>query len=345
MMIVICIIFLVVLKIYISVKHPFWNRQPIFHIYNIYYWFLKRGIIYNSLPPTDRKYYDTTISHYTFNNLTSNHKKIILKFIKDNWFNVKNKNFKPYIENFKYISMLKTDCMKGIICGEELSMGNNKVLYVDYLCVSKQFREKNISPKLIYNFFLKHHGEFKIFLFKWENKNMNIVPMCVYNVHHYKNIKFNINREFNPLKLVTITKEHLHLINKSDINKNFKITIYSNYNTFVTQIENNYIKVYALMKDNSVLGLYFFHRYNERSYNCYASINFDTKENFIYGIKTIINSLDKTMLLSIDDTSHSNILIESLHKEVKPYVTETHSYYFYNYINFPENSNDVLIIN
>lgn len=329
------VVLVIVFKMYISIKHPFWSRQPVFHIYNLYYWFY-RGIVYKTFPKIDRKYYDTTISHYKYNNLIDKEKENVKKFIVDNWYSEK-MTIKPYMANLNYISIIKN---KGIICGEILSYNETPIMYVDYLCISKKYRKQNLAPKLIYNFVLEHYKETKIILFKWENKQMNILPLCVYNVLHYKDIFIRKKNIFTPLNIVKIQKAQLHLINESEINKMFNVTIIQNINTLIT---NNYVTIYASFKKNKLIGLYFFKKYKNNIYNCYASIKYDANSLFIDGFKLILQSLKKCSI-SIDDISHSGYLIESLNM-YKPFLVETHSYFFYNYIKLSENSKDVFILN
>lgn len=331
------IIIYILLKLYISIKHPFWNRQPIFHIYNLYYWFY-RGIVYKEYPVIDKKYYDMTICHYKYNNLLEKEKNNIKKFIVNNWYN-ESLLESPYMNNLNYISIIKN---KGVICGELLTMNQLPVIYVDYLCVKKSERNKTLAPKLIYNFFLENYKESKIFLFKWENKNMSILPLCIYNVLHYNDIKIKYTK-LTKLKIVSLNSDTLYLINEKEISEKFKVSIFQNINTIMNMINDNHVKIYAALKNNKLIGLYFFKKYKNNIFNCYSSINYDATNLFIDGFHLILNDLNR-ISLSIDDISDSGILIESL-RMFKPILIETHSYYFYNYIKLSENSKDVFILN
>lgn len=331
----------IIFKLYVSIKHPFWNRQPIFHIYNLYYWFY-RGIIYKEYPKVDKKYYDITISHFKYNKLKDNQKNNVKKFIELNWAFEKLNN-EPYMNNLDYISLFKDKHIDGLICGEMLRMNKDNIIYVDYLCVDKNKRRKHMAPKLIYNFFLNNYKDSKIFLFKWENKNMNIMPLCVYNVYHYKDIKLSKKRFFSEINIITINKDQLYLLNENDIKEKFNLCIFQNINKIQKMIDEKYLRIYAALKDKKLIGLYFFKCYKNRVYNCYASVNYDTENLFTEGFHLILEKLN-TFTISIDDISDSNILINSL-KMFKPYFVEKHSYYFYNYIKMCESSKDVFILN
>ena len=50
-----CVILLIILFFcFIRLKYKFWSMQPVFHFYDIYYWFISVGIIRNELPEKNR---------------------------------------------------------------------------------------------------------------------------------------------------------------------------------------------------------------------------------------------------------------------------------------------------
>ena len=342
MIVIIVILAVIVLfKIYISVKHPFWNRQPVFHIYKLHYLFIK-GIIYKEFPKIDKKYYDVCVKYLNYDEVSNDNKKKIQLFIKNNWYDEKMKTL-PYMASTAYLGLIKkNDALNGIICGQKLKMGDVNVTYIDYLCICKKFRKNNIAPKLIYNFFLQNYKNSKICLFKWENKKMNIIPLCVYNVLHYKNLKIKLHRNLD-IKITQIEKNNFHLINFNEIKNKFKISFLLDEKKILEQLDNEYVFIFASMKNSTLLGLYFFYNYGNNYYNLYSSVNFCNDEIFIKGFKLVISSF-KNYNLSIENISNSNILIDNINKSYKPYLIETHSYYFYNYVHLPENSNDVLVL-
>ena len=334
----------IVFKMYVAIKHPFWNRQPVFHIYNLKYWLYFRGIIFNTLPAIDTKYYDFNINFYSMKKLSNKSKSSITNFIKTNWYK-NNIDWNPYIENLDRISILKKkDEIKGVICGEFLNYQENRILYVDYLCINKKYRGHQISPRLIYHIFINTFREdkTKIFLFKWENKNMNIVPLCVFNVFYFEDITFKTIE--NTLQLVEINKTSISKIDSLNIKKLFKTVIMCNIDVLLKKILDNTCVIYYIMNFGKLIGLYFFNKYTSDYYNLYASVNFGEKENFIYGFKKIINIL-KIKTITIDNISHNTIITKSILNEKNPVLIETHSYYFYNYIKIPENPEDVIVIN
>ena len=48
------IILLIVVYMYIKLKYPFWSSQPVFHMYDFYYWFFSPGYINKDLPEKNK---------------------------------------------------------------------------------------------------------------------------------------------------------------------------------------------------------------------------------------------------------------------------------------------------
>ena len=48
------IICIIIFFMYIRIKYKFWVLQPVFHFYDIYYWFVNVGIIRDELPQKNR---------------------------------------------------------------------------------------------------------------------------------------------------------------------------------------------------------------------------------------------------------------------------------------------------
>ena len=56
---------IIILYIWIKLYFQFWSRQPVFHIYNIYYWLFYQGIIQKELPGKNKFYnYDYQTEKY-----------------------------------------------------------------------------------------------------------------------------------------------------------------------------------------------------------------------------------------------------------------------------------------
>ena len=45
---------MMVLMIYVKIKHPFWSNQPVFHVYSLRNWLFPKGIIDPELPKPNK---------------------------------------------------------------------------------------------------------------------------------------------------------------------------------------------------------------------------------------------------------------------------------------------------
>ena len=65
--ILLCILMLCIIFIsYIRLKHKFWSRQPVFHFYDIHYWFFPQDVILNKIVNINYKYYNNAIKKKNF---------------------------------------------------------------------------------------------------------------------------------------------------------------------------------------------------------------------------------------------------------------------------------------
>jgi hypothetical protein len=229
------ILIIVIIYLYIRLKYGFWALQPVFHVYDLSYYFNAPGIIDFSLPNKNKYTNFKNIETIIFSNLTSIQKNKFINLIKtnylqnkDNIFSPKTGNIIPYLigHNDKtFISFyyednhmiyLKKGTMVtdkkiiGVITSRPLTViinNNNKknnakfrVYYVDYLCIDKLYRKKGIAPQIIQT----HHYNQRyinkniyVSLFKREDELTGIVPLCVYSTYG-----FSVNKWSKPFDLL-----------------------------------------------------------------------------------------------------------------------------------------------
>jgi len=229
------ILIIVIIYLYIRLKYGFWALQPVFHVYDLSYYFNAPGIIDFSLPNKNKYTNFKNIETIIFSNLTSIQKNKFINLIKtnylqnkDNIFSPKTGNIIPYLigHNDKtFISFyyednhmiyLKKGTMVtdkkiiGVITSRPLTViinnNNNKndakfrVYYVDYLCIDKLYRKKGIAPQIIQT----HHYNQRyinkniyVSLFKREDELTGIVPLCVYSTYG-----FSVNKWSKPFDLM-----------------------------------------------------------------------------------------------------------------------------------------------
>ena len=142
---------------YIKWFHRFWSIQPVFHVYNIYYWFIYTGIIESEQPPPT-KYYDPSIKTLLFEDSPVD----LSAFLQEHYLNDANiqykptkSNIEPYFKNNKssLYSLYYVDKVSEKITTEKQLVAcitGRKVhvsglterfscYYIDYLCVQSPF--------------------------------------------------------------------------------------------------------------------------------------------------------------------------------------------------------------
>lgn len=372
--------------IYIRLKYKFWAIQPVFHFYDFHYWFRNVGIISTKLPEKNKFTNCHNIKTYT--SLTDNQWKNITAFIQLNYLKNKNNIFHPNIENIKnyfighnhpiYWSIYKINEIIHDTKNNNI-IENNKIIgimssrplkciieninfdlyYVDYLCVDKYHRKKNIAPQLIqtheYN---QSHSNKKISvsLFKREEELTGIIPLTCYDTYCYNISDFADSSKLNMnIKLLTCDKQNIyyfyHFMKENSYKWNIYIfpTISNLYNLIFTK--NIFIKM--LIVDTEIVAVYIFKKTctyldkNKEVLSCIGSINgtYLNDDEFIDGFKISIFSLlniNKNIhFLSIENVSDNQILNNYTNYLFKSPT----AYFFYNFAYSPFKSNKCLIIN
>jgi hypothetical protein len=221
---------------YIRIKFKFWSKQPVFHIYNLWYWLFPCGIIHPQLP-LKNKYCnfkdinmltDETMTEATYTDFVQLVHQFYLKE-KETEYRPNMTHILPYFKghndpcyflfyndiqsNIDLSKILnKEDQNKdqnkpktpiGVITGRPLNVQINKsklrVYYVDYLCVDKKQRKKGIAPQLIqtYEYMQRHDNKnIVINLFKREMSLTLIIPLVIYYT-----MSFNITHWRSPLPM------------------------------------------------------------------------------------------------------------------------------------------------
>jgi len=396
--IVICII---LFFIFIRLKYRFWALQPVFHFYDIYYWFINVGIIRKELPEKNRYVNLKQIKTINFEKLDESIVKKIVLLIQlnylrnnENKFVPKKENIMPYfighntktfwsyfiepeilIDN-KTGKTIKENKIIGVMTSRPLHVKINStrkdaifdVYYVDYLCVHKGWRKKNIAPQMIqtheYNQSLNNRN-ICVSLFKREEELTGIIPLTV-----YKTYCFNMRNWGQPeqldAKIVILTgdKQNIYYlynfineITKNDLKKRWDILIYPEISNLMELVATKNLFVKMLLMNGDISAVYLFRKTctfiekDKEIISCIASINgitLSTKE-FINGFKVALWSIIKEHTnfgyLTIEDLSDNTCLINNISVRTHPLVVSPSAYFFYNFAYSPFKPENCLIIN
>ena len=220
----ICLVIVYLLvRAYIKVKYPFWSIQPVMHVYDVYSWIFKRGIIRPELPAKNKFCDFKRVETRSFDKVTDT---LVTDFVhmiqthflknKGNVFCPRKNNIVPYFVGHgspsywsfywekEYLLLNALDTARtevidrnkilGVISGRPLHVtiyrvgerAGFDVYYIDYLCVDKRNRTKGIAPTLIQTHEYNQsvlNTSIQVSLFKREGTLTGIVPLCVYDTY------------------------------------------------------------------------------------------------------------------------------------------------------------------
>jgi hypothetical protein len=395
--------------IFIRIKYRFWAVQPVYHFYDIYYWFVNVGIIRHELPEKNRYTNFTDIETITTSKLLEDNPLMKVKITdfmdliqlnylrnQDNTFLPEKDNIMPYFEGHNVPSFFSffwqpdvlMDVKTGTTIGTKMLVGaitsrplivsiyktNNpelvkfEVLYVDYLCVKKGFRKKNIAPQMIqtHEYNQCHMNKnICVSLFKREGELTGIVPLTA-----YKTFVFDMKNWREPPKqlhskttlLVGDSQNMYYLYNfineissKTNNNNKWDITIIPEMTNLVSLVKSKNMYVYMLLTDMEIEAVYIFKKTctniekGKEILSLIASINIINLTKFIQGFKNVLWEIllnyPNYHYLAIEDISDNKYIINNIKEKTHPTFESPTAYFFYNYARSPFRSDKSLIIN
>ena len=373
------IIILFLLYIFIQFKFNFWSKQPVFHVYNLYYWIFPKGQILPQILP-DYKFYDNLVQTFPFHELSTEKKALFHTFIKFNFLRNKNAVYNPpkhgvldyfkYHNNTSFLSfyyhffsptekqLVGTMSTRPLIC--EVNKNKINVGYVDFLCVHPKYRKKGIAPKIIHTHAVKcsKNVTHPIYIFKKEGDLNFIVPIVAYNCFSFSSqdiIKPNLDIENNVVSLLlndSNIKLFYHYL--KEIKDEFKCVIHPNLSNIKRQIKQSLLFIVLVLLNNEPVACYCY-RNPHTTYNNKQSIELMTsyytqgfKDLFLKSFSNslfLINQKFKFKYILIENLSCNNLLIDKTIKNNKPEWECPMAYYFYNYSYRPFLAKDIFLLN
>ena len=375
------IVILVIFKLYIKIKYKFWAHQPMFHNYNLYYKYFKRGIINYELPKINKYYnfYNVIVDDYQ--NINDNTIKEIINLLQNEShpFNPKNNHkennniyskFSSYFigcNNKSFVSIYykkkslfdKTEkgMLYSIMTTRALNITLNnlkifKIYYIDYLCISNDYKNDDIINELFqtHEYIQRHKNkDIKSTLFKSTKKIPGIIALTKYNIY---NFDFNnILKQQLPcgsMQLIEITKQNIQLIISLIYSQKNRIEcfIIPDLTNLLNLINNDIYKIYGIIQHDILISCYFFRNNNTVNYTieCYSSISNCYYKTFFIGFCMAIEKL-KAKHVIIESISDNYIIINYIFSlNIKPMLTKSVFFYFYNYIIKPISSDKMFIL-
>ena len=386
---------------YIRLRYKFWAIQPVFHFYDIYYWFINVGIIRQELPEKNRYVNLKQITTKLFENVDELTLKQLVILIQlnylrnnENTFSPKKENIVPYfighntktfwsyylepellIDN-KTGSTINEKKIIGVITSRPLHVrinGGRKdsvfdVYYVDYLCVHRGYRKKNIAPQMIqtheYNQSLQNRN-ICVSLFKREEELTGIIPLTVYKTYCFNMVNWKQPEQMDArISVLTGDKQNMYYLynfinemTKNEVTNKWDITIYPEISNLMELVATKNLFVKMLVVNGNIEAIYIFRKTctfiekDKEIISCIASMKGTTllESEFIKGFKSalwpIIKDHTNFKYLTVEDISDNTVIINNLSIRTHPLVVSPSAYFFYNFAYSPFKPERCLIIN
>jgi hypothetical protein len=293
----ICLVIVYLLaRAYIKVKYPFWSIQPVMHVYDVYSWFFKRGVIRYELPAKNKFCDFKRVETRSFDKVTD---PLVTDFVhmiqthflknKGNTFSPRKNNIVPYFAghgapcywSFYWekehlllnvgAEVIDRNKLLGVISGRPLHVtiyrsgerAGFDVYYIDYLCVDKGHRSNGIAPTLIqtheYNQSVLNTS-IQVSLFKREGTLTGIVPLCVYDTYIFSMAGWCEPIAQNAaITVIPCGKENMkYLLPLFSRDNLYDIVVAPSVGNIMELVQTENIFIYMMIYEDEVIGAYFF---------------------------------------------------------------------------------------
>lgn len=342
-----------VIYLYYKGKYQFWSRQPVFHIYNIYYWLFYQGIIRKELPEKNKYYaYDYKTREYIANDSLTN-------FIGIHFLNREDIVYSPTIQAMTSLfknsiqplvtTYHKDNKLVGCITARQLTISLHKYnkftcYYIDFLCVHRDYRKQSIAPRLIqtHEYNQRVNTGITVSLFKREGSLNIIVPLVLYKTYGY--VIYKWIKEINTQSCSG--KQFVYILSRLN---HLECTIMPNLSTLIELIKNKLVIITIIGTHDNISALYIFRDAqtiyrNKKCVECLGSYNFNVSNDiFLKGFKSSLSGLSYGFVF-IENLGDNYIINQFLSQQHSPSTICPMAYYLYNYAHRPLKSTNVLII-
>lgn len=385
-----------VFKTVMRIKHPFWARQPVCHVYDVGWWFSiwsNGQIIRPELPSQSSKYINftnvqTNVISADEEEGSSEWQNALIECVAANYlreteavYEPDSAHIIPYLQHHNggpcFVSQYGSHKCIGVMTSRPVTvmfMGKStsqaiSAYYVDFLCVAKGYRRKNVAPQIIQTHeYVQRHTvpDTAVSIFKREGELTGIVPLTVYSTKCFRILKNNDDGDWKQFAESHVIREHVLRIDvekhakllhdvlnaQSTTDGKWDIVVHSSLSNLLWLIKTNNIMVYTFGEGQA---WYFFRETQVRLRGmpmmcCFASVCSPdcSHSNFITGFyASLAQQHQGECYLSIEDTAHNNIILKNLTNKTNNfelYATSPTAYFFYNYAHTPFNSNRALIL-
>lgn len=288
-----------IIYIYMRFKYGFWFYQPVFHIYDLKYYFFPPGIIDHSLPEKNKYTNFKAIETLPFDKVSDLMMNKFINFIQIHYLQNKNNKFLPQknniipyfsnisgnaffsfyyedtlLQDYKTNETIRDKKIISVMTGKPLKVminngakdANFYAHYIDYLCVDKEYRKRGIAPEIIQtHYYNQRHlnKDISVSLFKREGELTGIVPLCVFSTYGFSMKTWMRPDPLPPqYSLVECNSQNFYAFDQfwKENEASFKIHIFTKYSNILDLIKTGNIFVYIILKDDQTIAAYFFRK-------------------------------------------------------------------------------------
>lgn len=364
------IIVLYIIYILYKITTNYWFIQPVFHYYDLHYYFKPNGtIISNEFAKVNKYCNFKNIKTIEYSKINEKIMDDIILFLTNNWSN----NYKPkkidIIPYFKghnkksYFGLYyDNNNLVSFFCTVPLIMkinNNTHILtYADKLCVDYNYRKKGLASQQIET--MIHHIENKqnksiIALFERFYEPSLVKPSCNYSICKY-DILFD-NFDYSNNTAIRCNNKNIKMIyNNINNNTKFDVTIIPCYDNIIQLIKNKILFIYYIKNNDNIDAIYIFEKSSVylKGTECLSfigSINYTDNNTFINGfmsaLQQIFTNNTNFGYIVIKNISFNNIIIDNnisiIKKDIDARVDI--AFYFRNIIIHPVKPNKFFFIN
>jgi hypothetical protein len=317
------IVFAIIIFVYMIFRYiyGFWLRQPVFHAYDISYYFSPNRVISPNIPEKNRFTDFIHVKTNLMDEITEKQWALFVEFIQRNFLKQKNNEYSPKLENILPYFKNSTKSLFSFYFKDNITVDNpitNELLgvmtsrpihsilsgnaiplyYVDYLCVKKSHRKRGIAERIIQT----HHynqrrlnKNIQVSLFKRENELTGIVPVTCYDTLGYVFpsvavlSSFSINAKYAIIECGKTNIHHLMDYIKEQQSR-YSVFIYDTHSSLLETISTQNVKLYFTLDKETqrILAMYAFKNpcvtiSGKQILTCYASIKtIETSDELFY---------------------------------------------------------------
>lgn len=292
---VMLVVIIIMGLLYIKISHPFWAIQPVFHVYDVHYWFRNAGVLLVDMPKINRFVNPKSITTVEFADASSIVKSNMCNLIRQHYFRNLNtgntycptdNHIIPYLQAHNapvFISyytkqqtvidkgeIMNIPVMAGVITSRPLHVlihnQSMDVYYVDFLCVHSQWRKQQIAPQLIQTHEYqqsRRNRSICVSLFKREDELTLIVPTIAYSAMCFEINKPLMNESgtlpsgYNIIPLSSQTLHDLHNFLETEKTK-WDLWICPSVAHLLVLTNSKNLFIYMCVVHNQVQGVYVF---------------------------------------------------------------------------------------